>query len=104
MFDTVGGDTLNRSWPLLLDGDRLVTIASEGDRDPRAQRAFFIVEPKRAQLEQVAALLDNGELKTFIKKIYPVGNAAEAYTAPSTGFGKNVYQSAQIPEPQLQKP
>ena len=90
VFDTVGGDTLNRSWPLLSDGDRLVTISSEGDRDPRAQRALFIVEPKRAQLEQVAALVDAGELKTFVKKIYPLESAAEAYTAPAAGYGKNV--------------
>ena len=90
VFDTVGGETLSRSWPLLSNADRLATIASEDERDPRARRAFFIVEPKRAQLEQVAAQLDRGELKTFVKKIYPLENAAEAYTAPSAGFGKNV--------------
>jgi NADPH:quinone reductase-like Zn-dependent oxidoreductase len=90
VFDTVGGETLSRSWPLLLDADRLVTIASESERDPRAQRAFFIVESHRAQLEQVAALLDRDELKTFVKNIYPLQNAAEAYTARSTGYGKNV--------------
>jgi len=90
VFDTVGGETLSRSWPLLLNSDRLVTIASEGERDPRAQRAFFIVEPHRAQLEQVAALLDRGELRTFIKNVYTLENGAEAYTAPSAGYGKNV--------------
>jgi NADPH:quinone reductase-like Zn-dependent oxidoreductase len=38
VFDTVGGETLERSWGVLRAGGRLVTVAasSEGARDPRS--------------------------------------------------------------------
>src|SRR5439155_10085294 len=56
VFDAVGGDTLRRSWGVLRPGGRLVTIAAseEGSPDERTRAAFFIVEPRRVELEEVA--------------------------------------------------
>src|SRR5215510_10216202 len=47
VFDTVGGDTLQRSWGVLKPGGRMITIAadSETTTDNRVKQAFFIVEP-----------------------------------------------------------
>ena len=46
-FDTVGGETLQRSWGVLKPGGRMITIAaaSETTTDNRVKQAFFIVEP-----------------------------------------------------------
>jgi NADPH:quinone reductase-like Zn-dependent oxidoreductase len=45
IFDTVGGETLDRSWDLLKPSGRLVTIPEvESSTDPRIKSAFFIVE------------------------------------------------------------
>ncbi len=62
VFDTVGGQTLQRSWGVLKKDGRMVTIASdvEGTDDPKLKAAFFIVEPNREQLEEVARMLDAG--------------------------------------------
>jgi len=81
VFDTVGGDTLARSWGVLGEGGRLVTIAasSEHTRDPREQDAFFIVEPSRAQLEQIARAIDGGELRAAVGAVFPLARAREAY-------------------------
>src|SRR5262245_26094782 len=50
VFDTVGGETLQRSWGVLKSGGTLVTIAaqSEGAQDPAIRDAFFIVEANRS--------------------------------------------------------
>src|SRR5215468_8731464 len=50
VFDTVGGETLERSWGLLKPGGTLVTIAAPGEdiADERTRAAFFIVEPSRS--------------------------------------------------------
>lgn len=81
IFDTVGGDTLDRSWSVLKPGGRLVTIASSSEKaTQRAKDAFFIVEPSRPQLEAVARMLDSGSLKTFIKAVVPLDRAADAYS------------------------
>src|SRR5262249_46643620 len=62
VFDTVGGETLERSWGVLKPGGTLVTIAASGDHtaDERSRAAFFIVQPSRSQLEEIAWLIDSG--------------------------------------------
>jgi len=81
IFDGVGGETLRRSWGLLKEGGRMVTIAadSEGTKDERIEKAFFIVEPKGGQLGEIAALLDSGELRACVDAEVPLERAAEAY-------------------------
>ena len=60
VFDTVGGETLDRSWGVLKPGGRLVTIAAsvEGSPDPCTREAFFIVRPDRGQLNEITRLID----------------------------------------------
>jgi NADPH:quinone reductase-like Zn-dependent oxidoreductase len=81
VFDTVGGETLDRSWQVLAPTGRVVTIAAdvEGTRDQRAKGAFFIVEPSRQELEKIAALLDEGKLKTYVSAVVPLADASAAY-------------------------
>jgi NADPH:quinone reductase-like Zn-dependent oxidoreductase len=88
VFDTVGGDTLRRSWDVLRPGGRLVTIAAseEGAQDERTRAAFFIVEPRRAELEEVARLIDSGEVRPVIGAEFPLADALLAYRhKPSRG-------------------
>jgi NADPH:quinone reductase-like Zn-dependent oxidoreductase len=82
VFDTAGGDTVDRSWSLLKPGGRMITIAAdaEGTADERVKQAFFIVEPNAAQLAEVAKMLDAGELRTVVGGTVPLGRAAEAYS------------------------
>lgn len=82
VFDTAGGETLDRSWTVLKPGGRMVTIVSENveHAEQREKDAFFIVEQDRRQLMEVAKLLDTGRLKTFVKAVVPLTKAAEAYT------------------------
>ncbi len=60
VFDTVGGETLERSWGVLKFSRTLVTIAASGERtaDELTRAALFIVEPSTMQLEEVARLID----------------------------------------------
>jgi NADPH:quinone reductase-like Zn-dependent oxidoreductase len=95
VFDLVGAETLKRSWSLLKSNGRMVTIASdsEGTKDERTEKAFFIVEPNHQQLMDIAGLLESGELQCFIDATVPVANASEAYSgklAKRAGRGKVV--------------
>jgi NADPH:quinone reductase-like Zn-dependent oxidoreductase len=95
VFDTVGGDTLDRSWGMLNAGGRLVTIASDlpDNAEQRAKDAFFIVEPSQKQLLEVARLLDSGTLKTYINAVVPFEQASDAYSGAvrdKLGYGKVV--------------
>jgi NADPH:quinone reductase-like Zn-dependent oxidoreductase len=95
VFDTVGGETRERSRAVLKTGGRLISIAAGGDvnTDPVVRNEFFIVEPNQAQLVETARLLDAGSLKAFVNAAVPMADAAAAYARtvkPLRGFGKVV--------------
>jgi hypothetical protein len=43
---------------------------------------FFIVEPGREMLTELAALNDNGAVKSIVFSIYSLADARKAYEAP----------------------
>jgi NADPH:quinone reductase-like Zn-dependent oxidoreductase len=87
IFDTVGGETLDRSWDLLKPGGRLVTIAAdaESSTDPRVKNAFFIVEQDGEQLASLSKLFDSGAVKAFVKAELPMEEADHAYSGLIAG-------------------
>jgi NADPH:quinone reductase-like Zn-dependent oxidoreductase len=95
VFDTVGSDTLERSWGVLKPNGRMITIAadSEGTTDERVKEAFFIVEPNHEQLVEIAKQLDAGHLRAFVKTTVPLNEASAAYSGAvrdKGGYGKIV--------------
>lgn len=83
VFDTVGGETLERSWGVLKPGGRMVTVAapSEHSTDARVKQAFFIVEPNRDHLIRIANLLDSKQLRAVVEKAIPLSETAAVYAA-----------------------
>jgi NADPH:quinone reductase-like Zn-dependent oxidoreductase len=94
VFDAVGGDTLRRSWDVLKQNGRLVTIAADAERpaDERTKQAFFIVEPNRQQLLEIGQLIDAGDLRPVVDTVLPLSQASAAYTGnvEKKGRGKLV--------------
>jgi NADPH:quinone reductase-like Zn-dependent oxidoreductase len=81
VLDTVGGDTRDRSWGTLNKGGRLVTIAADAERltQPRVRDAFFIVEPNRAQLIEIARLIDAGVIRPIVGAVFAMEHFRQAY-------------------------
>jgi NADPH:quinone reductase-like Zn-dependent oxidoreductase len=75
VFDTVGGEFLERARALLARGGRLVSVAGE----PPGEGIYFVVEPSREQLVELARLLDSGELRVAIDSTFPLSEAAAAF-------------------------
>jgi len=93
VLDLVGGDTFRRSFSAIKEGGKVVTVAtsSESTDDPKVKAAFFIVEPSRPQLTELARLLDAGILRPIVSEVVPMANAAEAFLIPKkTAPGKVV--------------
>jgi NADPH:quinone reductase-like Zn-dependent oxidoreductase len=91
VFDTVGGDTLARSWGVLRLGGTMVTTAADAEhtREQRVKDAFFIVEPNREQLTRISRMIDAGKLRVFVGAAFPLQQASQAYTQKPVR-GKNV--------------
>jgi NADPH:quinone reductase-like Zn-dependent oxidoreductase len=85
VFDAIGGETLRRSWNVLKSGGRLVTIAAseEDSQDQRVRDSFFIVEPRRAELEEIAGLIDAGQVRPIVGAEFPLADAVPAYQTKS---------------------
>jgi len=88
VLDTIGGEVLARSPALLRPGGTLVTIKAgaqlPGDRDD-IRNVLFVQESSRAQLTELARLVDEGRLRPQVGAVYPLAHAAEAYSAKAAG-------------------
>ena len=70
VFDLVGGDVLHRSLPTLRPGGSLVSVVEA----PTVERAdvnamYFVVEPNREQLTELARRIDTEPLRPVVGKV-----------------------------------
>jgi len=93
VFDVIGGDILARSASLVREGGTLVTIAEPAQVLPRNGRAvFFVVEPDRSQLIELAARLRDGRLKPVVGIVRPLAEAVAAFAPGRRARGKTIIQ------------
>jgi NADPH:quinone reductase-like Zn-dependent oxidoreductase len=94
IFDTVGGDLLGRAPALLARGGRLVSVAAE----PPGEGSYFVVEPSRGQLIELAKLVDSGQLRVAIDSTFTLAEAAAAFerSLASGKHGKVVIEVADV--------
>jgi NADPH:quinone reductase-like Zn-dependent oxidoreductase len=99
-FDTVGGDLLERSPDVVRAGGSVVSVAEEPSQERAAERGitghYFVVEPSREQLIELAKLADRGDLRPTIDRVYPVADARKAFerSVGAHASGKIVLQVA----------
>ena len=82
VLDAVGGLVTERSWPVLRPGGLLVTIVRqppEWTAGRAARGLFFLVEPNRSQLVELARLIDAGVVRPIVEAVLPLDRAREAY-------------------------
>ncbi len=90
VLDTVGGKTRDHSWGVLRKGGRLVTVAADAEgKHGQVRDAFFIVEPNRSQLIEIARLIDDGVIRPIVGGVFSMTEAQKAY-AQKPMRGKNV--------------
>ena len=81
VFDTVGGDALARAADVLRDGGRLVAVAEEPppELSRRVHTTYFVVEPDRHQLVELAKLATDGTLRPAIDSVFRMEDARAAF-------------------------
>ncbi|GAB3342818.1 NADP-dependent oxidoreductase [Larkinella ripae] len=92
VFDTVGGDTIDKSLTVMKPGGILISIPS-GKNDQVAEKAAakgingfpFMVQSNGDDMQKLADLLEKGLLKAHIFKTYPFDQMADAHLQVETG-------------------
>jgi NADPH:quinone reductase-like Zn-dependent oxidoreductase len=88
VFDTIGGQVLAGSPALLKPGGALITVKADSplptSRDD-IKTVVFIQESSRAQLAELARLVDEGQLRPQVGAVYPLAEAVKAYSAKAAG-------------------
>ena len=89
VLDAVGGEVIARSWRVLRPGGILISVAEPIPEDvPRehgVRGLYFIVEPDRDQLEEMAKLIDADSLKSIVAGTFPLAQAREAFELAGKG-------------------
>ena len=96
----VGGERLERSPAVVRRGGRLVSLAADPPQERATARGiaalYFVVEPNREQLAQIARLLDDGLPPPAIDSVFPLEEAVSAFerTMAADKRGKVVLEVA----------
>ncbi|WP_433378503.1 NADP-dependent oxidoreductase [Actinoplanes sp. CA-142083] len=95
-LDVVGGPILERSAALVRPGGTLVSIAMPPPVPPKDGRAvFFIVEPDRLRLADLARRVRSGRLAPIVGAVRPLSEAAAAFARRDRRPGKTIIRVAE---------
>lgn len=82
VFDTVGAELLERSPAALRKGGRVVSVAEEPPQaapGAEIESHYFVVEPNRRQLVEIARLIDSDVLRVAVDSVFPLSDARAAF-------------------------
>jgi len=90
VFDMVGGDTLKRSLQVVKSEGVIVSVVSprptfEEAKERAVRFLWFVVEPNREQLMQIAELIDGGYVHPVLDTVLPLSEARQAYEQGAKG-------------------
>ncbi|MFE1464408.1 MULTISPECIES: NADP-dependent oxidoreductase [Streptomyces] len=95
VLDVIGGEILERSAAVVRPGGTLVTIAEPVTVHPRGGRGvFFVVEPDRTRLADLAQRVRDGRLKPIVGAVRPLAEAAAAFAPGKRVHGKTIIRVA----------
>jgi NADPH:quinone reductase-like Zn-dependent oxidoreductase len=83
VYDLIAGDTQTRSFAVLKDGGTMISTLQKPDEAALARRhargAHYLAQPNARELEEIAALIDAGQVRVIIDAVYPLEQAARAH-------------------------
>ncbi|MGO4374174.1 NADP-dependent oxidoreductase, partial [Paenibacillus sp. MCAF20] len=91
VLDTIGGETLERSWSIVKKGGRLMTITGQPPLERGKALGIEVIPSSLASsrdLEEIAELLGSQQVKAFVQSVHPLAEAREAHIRSEAGHGR----------------
>lgn len=91
VLDTVGGETLERSFSIVKKGGVLISIAGRPAPAKGQQLGIRVLGSSpatRQDLIDIAKLADDGRIRTYVQRVYPLHMASMAHERSESGHGR----------------
>ncbi|NBC67685.1 NADP-dependent oxidoreductase [Paenibacillus sacheonensis] len=91
VLDTIGGETLERSWPVIKRGGTLITITGKPPVERGMEFGIRVLPSSLATREDLAAiadLMDEGRVKAVVQHAYPLSEVRQAHERSEQGHGR----------------
>jgi NADPH:quinone reductase-like Zn-dependent oxidoreductase len=98
VVDPIGGETQDRSWPLVKPGGMLVAVGHPSAEDMAAKYGVRTVSTVLAQrvppgfstgpLREISALIESGLLLPQVGQVFSLEEAAQSQALSETGHGR----------------
>jgi NADPH:quinone reductase-like Zn-dependent oxidoreductase len=89
VLDTVGGETQERSFEVLRERGRLISIVSEPSRDLAESKNVYaqllVARPDGELLARICKMLDRGEVSPTVEVVLPLAEARRAHELIESG-------------------
>ncbi|MFG2794885.1 NADP-dependent oxidoreductase [Streptomyces sp. NPDC048419] len=99
VFDTIGGETQERSFQVLKSGGTLVSTVPIPDAEAKkaqwgVEARSFLMRPHGEQLTKIAAMTDSGHLRPVVETVYQLAETTDALLKVERGGarGKTVIE------------
>lgn len=83
VFDTVGGETTNKSFLVLRKGGIIVSMVGEPNKELAKKYGISVIgqftQTNRKHLTRLGELVDSGRIKVHVDKVFSLGQAKEAF-------------------------
>lgn len=91
VLDTIGGSTLERSWPLVKQGGAFLTIAGQPPIERGQKEGIRVLRSAIAakqDLIDIAELMEKGIVHTSVQAVFPLSDARQAHIRSEEGHGR----------------
>lgn len=98
VFDTIGGETLERSFKVVKEGGKIVSIAgvpnadmsklTELEKRYHVEYTYLFMKPSGDQLTIITKLIESGQIKPVIDQVFPFEDAQKAIEYSEIGRAK----------------
>lgn len=98
VFDTMGGEVLEKSWATLKEGGYLISIAEIPNEEIAAKHkvnaSFCFVQANAGQLSEISNLIDSGNITVEVDNVFQLNEITKAHEKSESGHtrGKIVIQ------------
>ncbi|KKU88225.1 hypothetical protein A3A64_04955 [Candidatus Gottesmanbacteria bacterium RIFCSPLOWO2_01_FULL_48_11] len=84
VYDTVGGETTNKSFKVLKAGGIIVSMAGQPSMELGQKHGVRVIgqntEGNRERLNRLSEFVESGKIKPHVDKIFPIGEIKEAFS------------------------